>query len=254
MLKVLTYNIHKGFDRRNREFVLHEIREQLESIDVDVVFLQEIQGRHFHHEKRIDGWPAVSQFEFLADGLWPHFAYGKNAIYQGGHHGNAILSKYPIENWRNVNFSRFRRASRSLLHGIVNLPGRPRRLHLICTHLELLGFERKRQVDIIRHHIGDYAGDDEPVIIAGDFNDWHGMMGRQFESLLAMREAHRSMHGRYARTYPANRPMLQMDRVYFRQLGLIDSHCLTTQPWGSLSDHLPLYAQFSLPDNGIARA
>ncbi len=37
-----------------------------------------------------------SQFAFLADEIWPHFAYGKNAIYSAGHHGNAILSKHPI--------------------------------------------------------------------------------------------------------------------------------------------------------------
>jgi len=77
MLKVLTYNIHKGFNRRNREFVLHEIRQHLHQADVDIVFLQEIQGRHYHHETRVEGWPAVSQFEFLADQLWPHYVYGK---------------------------------------------------------------------------------------------------------------------------------------------------------------------------------
>ena len=114
MLKVLTYNIHKGFDRRNREFVLHEIREHLHLADVDIVFLQEIQGRHYHHENRVSGWPGVSQFEFLADSLWPHYAYGKNAIYDKGHHGNAILSKHPFVSWENVNLSRFRRASRVL--------------------------------------------------------------------------------------------------------------------------------------------
>ncbi len=36
MLKVLTYNIHKGFSQYNRYFVLHEIRQQIENTDVDI--------------------------------------------------------------------------------------------------------------------------------------------------------------------------------------------------------------------------
>ena len=47
MLSVLTYNIHKGFDRFNRDFVLHRIKEMLQSIDIDVLLLQEIQGATF---------------------------------------------------------------------------------------------------------------------------------------------------------------------------------------------------------------
>ncbi len=244
MLKVLTYNIHKGFDRRNREFVLHEIRRYLHQADVDIVFLQEIQGRHYHHETRVSGWPAVSQFEFLADTLWPHYAYGKNAIYSKGHHGNAILSSHPFERWKNINLSRFRRASRSLLHGVTHLSGSNIPLHLICVHLEVVGFERKRQINILRHYINDVVAEGEPVIMAGDFNDWNGRMGKHLESLLAMQEAFRVSHGKYAKTFPSNWPVLKMDRIYFNHLKLLECQCLNGQPWRELSDHLPLYAQF----------
>lgn len=246
MLRVLTYNIHKGFDRKNREFVLHEIREQLEAIDVDIVFLQEIQGRHFHHETRVQGWPVESQFEFLADKLWPHFAYGKNAIYTRGHHGNAILSKHSFQQWDNINLSRFRRASRSLLHGVIHLDEQDLNLHVICVHLELVGFERKRQINLLRRYIHDHVAASEPVILAGDFNDWAGRMGRKLEDQLSMQEVYRSTHGRYAKTFPSNRPILQMDRVYFKHLKLLECECLNMPPWGQLSDHLPLYAQFDV--------
>lgn len=244
MLSVLTYNIHKGFNRRNREFVLHQIRRQLETLNVDIVFLQEIQGRHYHNESRISGWPAESQFEFLADSVWPHFAYGKNAIYDNGHHGNAILSKYHFEEWQNVNLSRFRSASRSLLHGVIRLPENQPRVHLICIHLELVGFERLRQFEIMRRYLKDNVGPTEPVIIAGDFNDWSGRTGRRIESLLAMREVHRHTHGRYAKTFPSHWPVFQMDRVFYRNISLLDCECLNTAAWNQLSDHLPLYAHF----------
>ena len=124
-IKVLTYNIHKGFSAGNRQFVLGQMREQLHTADVDLVFLQEIHGEQNEHATGIRNWPTTTQFEFLADRVWPHYTYGKNAIYNAGHHGNAILSKYPFEHWDNINVSSFRRASRSLLHGVIRIPALP---------------------------------------------------------------------------------------------------------------------------------
>lgn len=245
-IKVLTYNIHKGFDIYNSDFVLHKIRDQLHSIDVDIVFLQEILGEHQQHAAIMVDWPKVSQFEYLADQIWPHYAYGKNAIYEKGHHGNAILSKHSIEQWQNINVSRFRRASRSLLHGLVKLPGVDCHLHLICVHLELIGFERRRQLSILERYINESIPASEPIILAGDFNDWNGRMGLRLESDLKMQEAFRLKHGRYARTFPSNLPFLQMDRIYFRGLNMIESECFNAPPWKSLSDHSPLYAKFDI--------
>ncbi len=244
MINILTYNIHKGFDRYNRDFVLHRIKENLHDIEVDIVLLQEIQGRHLHHETRISSWPDVSQFEFLADSVWPHYAYGKNAIYRKGHHGNAILSKFEITEWNNLNLSRFQRASRSLLHGRIELPDGKRPLHLLCVHLDLLGFERKRQLRELRRYIESTIEADSPVILGGDFNDWRGELGKLLESQLGMHEAYREINGRYARTYPSHWPMLCMDRIYFRDIKLMDSYCMQRHPWDELSDHLPLCARF----------
>ena len=173
MFNILTYNIHKGFNLYNRDFVLHEIREHLRSVSVDMVFLQEIHGRHDRHDARILNGPEGSQLEFLAHELWPHYTYGKNALYSLGHHGNAILSKYKFEKWNNVNVSRLRWASRSLLHGIIRIPEIESPLHLICVHFELIGFERKRQLDILEKYVDGAIAENEPLIIAGDFNDWH---------------------------------------------------------------------------------
>ena len=246
MINILTYNIHKGFDRYNRDFVLHRIKDQLQQADVDVVLLQEIQGRHYHHETGISAWPEVSQFEFLADSIWPHYAYGKNAIYERGHHGNAILSKYNLIEWNNLNLSRFQRASRSLLHGRVDMPGGRGPLHLICVHLDLIGFERKRQIKELKRYIEAAIDASEPIILGGDFNDWHGGMGRTLEAQLQMQEAFRATHGNYAKTFPSHLPMLRMDRIYYRGIRLLESIRLERQPWNQLSDHLPLLARFAL--------
>ena len=246
MISVLTYNIHKGFNRHNRDFVLHRIKNQLQKSDVDVVMLQEIHGHHLQHARRIDAWPKESQFEFLADQIWPHYAYGKNAIYRKGHHGNAILSKFRIVEWNNLNLSRFQGASRSLLHGRVELPGNQAPLHLICVHFDLLGFERKRQVRNLKAYIDDNIDAQDALVLGGDFNDWHGGLGKAVEAQLGMQEAFRHMHGSCARTFPAHRPLLRMDRIYFRGIELLKADCYTRNPWNELSDHLPLHAEFQM--------
>ena len=95
-LQVLTVNTHKGFTAFNRRFILPELREAVRSTQADIVFLQEVLGSHDRHAARHAGWPHTSQYEFLADSMWTDFAYGRNAVYPNGHHGNALLSKYPI--------------------------------------------------------------------------------------------------------------------------------------------------------------
>ncbi|GIX21574.1 MAG: hypothetical protein KatS3mg121_0357 [Gammaproteobacteria bacterium] len=241
-LRVLTYNIHKGFSGFDGRFVLHAIREALRGVGPDLVFLQEIHGEHAGHRRRLRDWPEESQFEFLADRLWPHYAYGKNAIYQAGHHGNAILSRYPFRAWENFNLSALRHASRSVLHGVVGTPGGV--LHVMCVHLDVLGPERRRQLGVLAELISTRIGPDEPLIVAGDFNDWRGRGHRLLTHELGLREAFGERQGRCARTFPAWLPLLRLDRIYYRGLEAIDSRRLDERHWRRLSDHAPLLATF----------
>src|SRR5581483_3632063 len=88
-LQVVTYNIHKGFSQFKRHVSVYELRERLRGLAADIVFLQEVQGSHSRHQQRHRNWPEAPQYEFLADVLWRDFAYGRNAVYDSGHHGNA---------------------------------------------------------------------------------------------------------------------------------------------------------------------
>lgn len=245
-LRVLTYNIHKGFSPSNRHFILHQIREALIAADADILFLQEMQGEHEEYALQHANWPESTHYEFLADEVWPHFAYGKNATYSIGHHGNAILSKYALSQWENINVSPFAWASRSLLHGAVALPSLNSELHIICVHLGLIGMERRRQFELLLKRIEEHVPHHAPLIVAGDFNDWTGQGEKRFAEQLELNEAYRTLHNRYARTFPAWLPFLQMDRIYFRGLQLQDCECLAQPPWDRLSDHAPLLAEFKL--------
>ncbi|NOQ37004.1 MAG: EEP domain-containing protein [Methylococcaceae bacterium] len=245
-LRILTYNIHKGFNVGNRRFVLHHIREALIEINADLLCLQEIQGIHKKHQKNLAEWPKDSQAEFLADGGWAYYAYGKNAVYRNGHHGNAILSKHPLASWENINVSPYSWASRSLLHGIIHLGEKQTAVHVVCVHFGLSESERKLQTQTLCKRIESHIPHDAPLIIAGDFNDWRGIISRYFHEHLQLQEVFQSTQGHHARTFPAWLPVLPMDRIYYRGLNLINCEQLKHLRWRSLSDHAPLTASFQL--------
>ena len=245
-IKVLTYNIHKGFSTSNLRFILHDIKDSLRQVNADMVFLQEILGERTISKNRFDDWPNNKQFEFLADQVWQHHAYGKNAIYKSGHHGNAILSKYPFIRWDNIDVSSMRSASRSLLHGTINIPGSDKMIHIICVHLGLFGRERERQLTTLAKRISSHIPSCDPLIVAGDFNDWRGRAEHHLYQELGVKEVFKNSRGSYARTFPALFPVLSMDRIYYRGLDVLNYKCLHGQPWSRLSDHTPLLAEFRI--------
>lgn len=226
--------------------MLHQIRELLTESNVDIAMLQEIYGEHTGLARKINNWPDVSQYEFLADTIWPHYAYGKNAIYNSGHHGNAILSKYPFIEWENLNVSYFKRASRSLLHGVIKIPETGQTVHIICLHLDQFKIIRNHQLKRLKHRIIELIPLDAPLIVAGDFNDWSDHASKYLFAGAQLSEVHMVTHGYHAKTFPSRYPLFALDRIYYRNLTLESCKTLSHYPWTKLSDHTPLTAEFLL--------
>lgn len=243
-IKLISYNIHKGFSAGNRDFILPQIREALQDVDPELIFLQEVQGKHRKRKlKKIES-AEIPQTEFLADKHWPHALYAKNAVYGPAHHGNALLSKFPFTMWENINVALMPRASRSLLHGVITLA--ETQVHVICLHLGLFEAERKIQLTRLSERINEHIPAEAPLIIAGDFNDWRGMAENHLERELGLKEVYKVFHGQHAKTFPATRPAFRVDRIYYRKFGLAKAEVLDSLPWKKLSDHLPLYAELTL--------
>ncbi|HHF7348627.1 TPA: endonuclease/exonuclease/phosphatase family protein [Legionella feeleii] len=244
-LSLITYNIHKGFSFSKR-FLLPQMREALLTLNPDFVFLQEVQGEHRLREKRIGAWPDAPQFEYIAEKIWPHYLYAKNAIYHSGHHGNAILSKYPFERFENINLSSMNRASRSILHSQVKIGEGLQQVnvHLLCVHLGLFKAERSSQCSALMQRISEAVPEHEPLLMAGDFNDWRRHLSKPLAEELGINEAFYSMRGHHARSFPAIKPAFCVDRIYFRGMRVSEAYCLKGKPWRMLSDHLPLLARF----------
>jgi endonuclease/exonuclease/phosphatase family metal-dependent hydrolase len=241
-LHVATYNIHKGFSHFNRRMMVHELRDRLRAIRADVVFLQEVLGGHHHHAVRYHNWPRKPQYEFLADAVWSDFRYGKNAVYDAGHHGNAILSRYPIVHWDNQDISAHALEQRGLLHCELKISGWNENLHCINVHLGLFARWRKLQLLALRGRIEKLVPPHAPLIVAGDFNDWRGQAGRMLADALGVQEVFELTRGQPARSFPAVMPLFRLDRIYVRGFRVEHAHVHHGRPWSKISDHAALSA------------
>lgn len=243
--KILSLNTHKGFTSFNRRFVLHELREAVRSVSADIVFLQEVIGTHREHSTRYENWPAASQYEFLADSLWSDFAYGRNAVYPGGDHGNAVLSKFPILRYQNLDVSIRGPERRGLLHCTLRLPQTGGEMHAVCVHLGLQESHRREQLGLLCRLI-ERLPPDAPLMVAGDFNDWRMRAHQVLQGCANLREVFVEALGRAARTFPARWPVLSLDRIYVRNLRAHRPAVLHRRPWSHLSDHAALTVEVEL--------
>lgn len=240
-LGICTYNIHKGFSQLNRRMAIHELREQLRGLDPDISLLQEVQGEHLKHARRHANWPAAPQHEFLAEGAL-YAAYGRNAIYTHGHHGNAILSRFPIVAESNHDVSIYRLEQRGILHCEV-APGTQDSIHCLCVHLSLTESQRRQQLRLLAEYAENHVPRHAPLIIAGDFNDWRHRANEWLPRRLGMIEAFTELEGAPARSYPSHLPLLRLDRIYLRGFRVDAVKVFWGPPWNKVSDHALLYAR-----------
>ncbi len=261
-IRIATYNIHKGISAIARRPRIHALKQAISSLSADIVFLQEVQGRHdFFALRHAAKWPQQSQHEFLAGDV-QHSAYGMNAVYDHGHHGNALLSNFPIVSSHNHDVSDHQFESRGILHCVVRLQNKD--VHCYVVHLGLFAGGRLRQTEALMQAVKQTAPPDAPVIIAGDFNDWTNALSATLRKKLGVTEVFddivsprslgsylRRLSGRGprltpARTFPAALPVLKLDRIYVRGLRIEHAQVLHGASWARLSDHAPLVADLLL--------
>ena len=289
-LRVSTYNIHKGvlrdFIGLRRVTRIHELRTRLHELDSDLVFLQEVQGRHERHARRLEHWPDEPQDVFLARSprLRQTFqtAYGRNASYLHGHHGNALLSRYPIVDLENRDISDHALEKRGVLHCVVKVDRHD--VHCFVVHFGLLARSRERQLGALIDWVSHTVSVGAPLIIAGDFNDWRNQLSERLCREIGVIEVFDAVKPRFefvqraawfardrrpaievpeaamppgaprmvrtARTFPSLVPWFRMDRIYQRGFRVNAARVLRGIEWARLSDHSPLVADLELVEPG----
>jgi endonuclease/exonuclease/phosphatase family metal-dependent hydrolase len=236
-MRVLSYNIHKGRAFLSRRKTWKLIEDLLHAVEPDIAFLQEFL-REPEAERLLEG---------MADRMWPHHSFGRNATAGDFHYGNVIISKFPLKRSFNTDISNHALEKRGLLYAEVEPEG-ARPLHLFCTHLDLSEIGRKRQVYKIEKTIRSLVSSDEDFLLVGDFNDWNRKLDPLIKEKLQVEEAFFSLTGRPLLTSPSLYPMFPLDRLYFRGLKAVNGEVFGHRRFRLSSDHLPLVVEFARPE------
>jgi endonuclease/exonuclease/phosphatase family metal-dependent hydrolase len=88
-LRVLTYNIHHG-EAMDGKFDYERLADVITSLSPDIVALQEV-------DRGTDRASGVDQAALLGRLCGMHHTFGQAMPYQNGQYGEAVLSRFPIE-------------------------------------------------------------------------------------------------------------------------------------------------------------
>lgn len=240
LLRVVTYNIHKGVQGLGprRRLEIHNLGHAVEQFDADIVCLQEVRKLHRREERYFAHWPTVPQADYLApDGY--EAVYRTNATTRHGEHGNALLSRWPVLGHQHEDMSDHRFEQRGLLHAQVQVHSRP--VHVVVVHLGLIRASRVRQLAQLANFIAREIPAHEPLVVAGDFNDWGTLLSKP----LAQVGLHSGTAERTP-TFPSRLPLVQFDHVYIRGMRELTHSVPRGRVWWRMSDHLPLITEFEL--------
>ena len=198
-LKVMAYNIHHANPPSKPDVIdIEAIVRVIKNQDPDLVALQEVDS---HTKRSGEG----NQAELIAEQLGMYYYFSKAINYDDGEYGNAILSRYPIENVETINLPNEPGSNvenRVLSKGEIVLSSGTR-VVFASTHLDYKANSPSRILQIEK--IIEIAKDLEmPMILAGDFND---VMGSETLNLL------RSEFDLSCRTCPPTIPVVQPTRA-----------------------------------------
>jgi endonuclease/exonuclease/phosphatase family metal-dependent hydrolase len=184
----------------------------------------------------------------IAHALGTHYVYYPATInpLTNRPFGNAILSRWPIEDDRKIllpHLGRFARTQRIAVAGTIRVGDRALRVYSVhlATGIEGKGsWKRDQALAIVEDANAAHA---EGVIIGGDLNSER--VGRVFDA---------SGYHWVTRALPATTSLLSLDHVFLRGLSLTSpaARGVVTDNHGA-SDHYPLWVTVDLRNLGAAR-
>ena len=235
--RLLSFNIHKGIGGVDRRYDLHRVVDTINFYEPDVVMLQEVDEevpRSRHHR----------QAELLADAIkLPHIAYQRNVRLKVGHYGNAILSRYPLTEAFDIDLTLPPKKRRGALvtRLSISVGEHEKSIILANIHLGLSGLERQIQLRrLLACDCLSLPRKRTPLVIAGDYNDVWGSLGRRVMERAGFLAATGAI-----RTFPAAMPLRCLDRVFYRgDLKPLRAFAGHTETAKRASDHLPIVVEF----------
>lgn len=211
-LKIISYNIQAAIGTKAYRQYVTKINRQvfhskskvknLDAIagftsDYDIACLQEVDlgGRRSGYKCQVDALLDVSDFEYVS-------TQENRVVGNISRHGNAILSKYPQSDIRDLKLP----GKRSGRGAIVSRVDAPKPFYVINVHLSLGERDQMQQV----RYLAEEAPKNLPLIIAGDFN-----CGAASRPLAALKAALNMtiITSPYHKTYPSWNPRKGFDHI-----------------------------------------
>ena len=238
MIRLLSYNIHKGIGGRDRRYDLSRVLDVIDSEQPDIICLQEVTWRArrtLYHDQ-----PELIARRFDPRGF--HFQLNVRYRNRGGY-GNLLLSRWSFVESHPICLRLGQRKPRGAQLAVVAVPGG--RLHIAHGHLGLRERERHWQVDRLLRHERFLAAAELPTLVVGDFNDWRDTLA---DGIFARHTfQHATGPSRRFRSFPAFMPLLSLDKAFHRGLDVHHVRLVRTPLARQASDHLPLIVDFRLP-------
>lgn len=233
-VRVMTWNIH-GAVGRNPRFDLERVVALVKKHMPDIVALQEVDSR------RARAAHIGNPFDVLQAALGGHGVDARTVTTADGDYGQALISRWPMQNAEIHDLSFRRREPRRAICADVQTPAGP--LRVVATHLGLSLRERRDQAATLLKMLGACS---TTTVALGDFNDWlrAGSVCRRLKAVLPDYTRHR--------TFPAALPIFHLDRIFlWPRDALVASH--SDPEARAISDHLPVIGDIRiLKDHGPA--
>ena len=229
MLKVASYNIHKGVgtDRLRRP---DRILDVLGELEADIVALQEA-------DRRFGARASALPPELLAHHGWQPVEINRRD-HSIGWHGNAILVRGDAEILTRAHIDLPTLEPRGAVMAEVRVNGI--RVRIVAMHLDLSGLWRRRQARAIIHALEQRRP--LPTILMGDLNEWtlHGGCLRDFAHHFHIVPTPPSFHSR--------QPVARLDRIMTdKSLHIMNCGVHHNAKARRASDHLPIWARIGFP-------
>ena len=233
-LRVLSYNIHhaEGIDRK---LDLERIAGVIRSVEPDLVALQEV-------DQKVKRTQVVDQSGELAKLTRLQVVFGANIELQGGHYGNAVLSRFPVSRHENHLLPNIDESEqRGVIEAEIKIPDLDMSLLLLATHLDYRADERERlaSAKVINELAAQHPN--QPALLAGDLNATHNSKTLQQLETMWTRANEKPMA-----TVPVNQPDKQIDFILYRPANRWKVVEVKVLDEAVASDHLAIFAVLEL--------
>ena len=234
-MRVATYNIAAGLSNgyfRKKDY--YKAADVVKDINADIITLNEV------------GKPLPEFIKEHADFIaeycgYKYYSFAKATSYGKYPYGNAVLSKYPIENSHIMPLKKFVQLlpgiyePRCILSAEVKAE---RTVRVVCTHLGLLPDEQRFGLLKVAELVN---ASDMPTVFMGDLN-----ISRNNKTIAPIRSIMNDvcdMHGVTLKTFPSSKPRKRLDYIFVSEnIKVTDVHVVNI----IASDHLPLVAEISV--------